>query len=125
MANGRLRLDLDGVWTVKEFVRFLDRLRDTYAMMLPFVASKEELEAPPAQRREGFLYPWPGTEVRLPDGMLFTLADLAIQALHRKPRSMPKVFTQRLAPLQELVVDSISISSPGWVELIGRLNPLQ
>ncbi len=125
-ATGRLRLNVDGVWTVKELVSFFDRLRDAYAMLLPFLPSTEELEATKTGTwKNGFLYPWPGTEVRLPDGKLFTLADLALQALRRDPGSMPKVFADRLSTFEELMVDAISISSPGWVDLLGRLNPLQ
>lgn len=125
-ATGRLHLDLDGVWTVREWVSFFDRLRDTYAMLLPFLPSAEELEgAKTGTWKDGFHYPWPGTEVRLPDGKLFTLADLAVQALHRDPSNMPKAFSERLSPFDEPVVDAVSISSPGWVDLVGRLNPLQ
>jgi hypothetical protein len=125
-TRGLLRLSVDGIWTTKQIATFLDTFRDTYAMLLQFLPSAEEIAASKEERvNHPFLKPWPGVDARWDDGRIATLADFAVQGLRRDPATMPKVFSERLSVFDEPVIESISISSPGWVEVIGRLNPLQ
>lgn len=130
-TQGKLRLDLSGVWSVKDFVDFLDKLRDTYAMLLSFIPSSEEVRTIrdgsflKPQTYPSFLFPWGGVEIKHQDGRILTFPEIVFEALKTNAESLTKLFSNRLNVFDDLIVNSISIQSPGWVEVIGRLNPLQ
>jgi len=101
-----VKLDIDRGASVTEFGRFLTDLENAY-LALYALPSRHDLRRP----RRRFLIDYLDLD-------LLDLLDLWPMG-HQVPAG------ELVYPDDQLAISRISIQSPGWVELIGSLNPLQ
>lgn len=107
--EGVLRLEVDGEWNVGELSAFLGQLRSAYASVRFFEhAFETEAEYRPRFRH----LDWPGP-VLIADPM----------GLHRGVAPLSDVSSVLKLDGEPRLV-SIHIASPGWVEVLAKLNPL-
>lgn len=99
------KLSTDATWTVAEFASFLTTFREAYAVIGYFLSCEPRLAV------------FRGWD--FPERLAFVEDDL------RHAKDPVANSFEALSPSDELVIKGISIASPGWVDVIGKLNPLQ
>jgi hypothetical protein len=118
-----LKLTVQNSLLVSELARVLREVHETYAVFSRFIPSLEELESPMgADREQNFEWRVSFTEQGGGVGYYRNVYTLVGPGHYR---NVVQHSVDMLTPGDQPVINSISLSSPGWIEVIGRLNPLQ
>jgi hypothetical protein len=122
---GALRLEIDGSWSVQEFQALLLTINDVYnrvatTMMLGALVREEQRRNDAfrrQERNEQINWAWESTYYGLPrhfEGEFF---------FQRQP--LPKALEAVRPFTAPLAIDALRLESPGWVQIMGNLNPLK
>ena len=121
-----IRFAIDGEWTAEEFAAFLRDTSEVYERINSLFVLRRAIdaesrfndEAREQKNYSGQVFTW-HTEFfgRLPHRPMDTFV---IQ-----PPSYERLLYLTRSVSQPLQVDAISYASPGWIQLIGDLNPLK
>jgi len=104
-AQGTLRLELDGVWSVEDFGDYLRRLNRAYQ-------AADAVSLLVAEPDFFYRYGWPVPGPYPPD-------------FRYRPPDKGELRALAASRAAVLEVKSVEFSSPGWIEVIGSLNPLR
>ena len=113
-AAGLLRVDFNGNWNLGEMTGLMDALRHSYASLLNFEHAIDD-----SLRERGRRHRFPEGIVVLPDDRNDWVTGGSVD-----------VDVRRAAVLDTLALDgepliiSMHLASPGWIELLGKWNPL-
>jgi hypothetical protein len=113
-----LRLTLESNWSLKGLVDVLTSLRNTHASLSLFIesfSSRDDMRGDLFHFHGPFFSPEFFREV---DGR----KHLTPSELQRRILSYS---LSLLSPLEDLAINSVNIQSPGWLEVLGKLSPLQ
>jgi hypothetical protein len=125
IALGAIRLGISGSWSVREFKDMLSSLDDVYqrvagTMLLGDLVREEARRNENLDEKERYdeiSYGWSNTYY----GRRF-LDERRRDAVFQPFHETLEVTRPLIEPLN---VDAVRIESPGWVQLIGHLNPLK
>jgi len=122
---GALRLRIDGSWSVEEFQSLLFTLNDVYKRVAA-VMTLGDLIRREQQQNAAFL------EKELRERVNWFWSDLYWSPYERYypyerfgQEPLPRVLAGIQPLVSSLDIDAIKLQSPGWLQVIGNLNPLK
>jgi hypothetical protein len=121
-----IRFAIDGDWTADEFSNFLRETSEAYSRINSLFILRKAIDAEARFNKQA-------REQSNHDGQVFTWhSELFGRSFHypmgvfgTEPPSFERILELTRSFSQPLVVDAISYASPGWIQLIGDLNPLK
>jgi hypothetical protein len=122
-----LRIEIEGSWSVEDFRGLLLTLSDIYErlgtlMVLGDLLRQEERPLEPSQDYEGRDKGQDRTWWNLYIGYIYSWAPNAVR-VGREP--LPKVLDAVRPFVFPLSIDAVRMESPGWIQVLGNLNPLK
>lgn len=130
--RGLLHLNVENGWTVEELHSFLQSLRYAHASISLALQEGAPAEDYPRYDRRLFYREWEN-RLLFSDYESNQFFDVPYRDRFRGPydelllryRQWHRATTMnRFGPRDDLLLNSITIESPGWIEVIGNLNPL-
>ncbi len=121
-----LRLQIEGSWSVEDFQSLLQTLDDVHKRVATVMTLGELLrrerrhndELQKMERHDQMNWSW----TELYHGSMYRYSNEGIQ-LQREP--FPRVIAGVQPFVPPLGVDAIRLESPGWLQIVGNLNPLK